>query len=199
MYCLVSLLFFQIIAKQCFEVFLFWNGYPALYLNLLALIKKKSFWILEKKRTPLYWVCLGEVDIYSVDLWRHSHLGKALCFLCSPAHYSFSVISTPITKKYSVMRENHSQQQCWDGRTLQKQPALACLYCHNGAAQRMVRPHAVTPHSSGGWSPRSGASVVRFSGEASPGSQVREQRLIDGGLSFDEGTNLVTGNPAPMT
>lgn len=95
------------------------------------------------------------------------------------------------------MRENHSQQQCWDGRTLQKQPALACLYCHNGAAQRMVRPHAVTPHSSGGWSPRSGASVVRFSGEASPGSQVREQRLMDGGLSFDEGTNLVTGNPPP--
>lgn len=153
MYCLVSLLFFQIIVKQCFEFvcFFFLNGYPALYLNLPALIKKKSFWILKKKkRTHLYWVCLGEVDIYSADLWWHSHLGKALCFLCSPAHYSFSVISTPITKKYSVMRGNHSQQQCWDGRTLQKQPALARLYCHNGAAQGMVRPRAVTPHSSGG-------------------------------------------------
>lgn len=132
-------------------MFFFFKWLSSFVSKSTSLDKKKVILdIKKKKRTHLYWVCLGEVDIYSVDLWWHSHLGKALCFLCSPAHYSFSVISTPITKKYSVMRGNHSQQQCWDGRTLQKQPALARLYCHNGAAQGMVRPCAVTPHSSGG-------------------------------------------------
>lgn len=94
-------------SKTVFWVFFFLffgNGYPALYLNLPALIKKKKKKVpldikKKEKRTHLYWVYLGEVDIYSVDLWWHSRLGKALFFLCSPTHYSFSVISTPVTKK----------------------------------------------------------------------------------------------------
>ena len=66
----MSLLFFQIIVKQCFEVFFFFfffgNSYPALYLNLPALIQKKVLLDIKKKekRTHLYWVYLGEVDIY---------------------------------------------------------------------------------------------------------------------------------------
>ena len=92
-------------SKTVFWVFFFsffWKWLSSFVSKSTSLDKKKkSLWILKKKekRTHLYWVYLGEVDIYSIDLWWHSCLGKALFFLCSPTHYSFSVISTPITKK----------------------------------------------------------------------------------------------------
>lgn len=48
-YCLVSLLFFQVIVKQCFEFSYFLKSLSS-SVNLPASIKKKSLWITKKKK-----------------------------------------------------------------------------------------------------------------------------------------------------
>ena len=83
----------------------------------------------KEKRIHLYWVYLGEVDMYSADLWWHSHLGKASLFLRSSAQCSLSVTSTPTAKKALSAVWKSQPATCWDSGALQKQPALARLCC----------------------------------------------------------------------